>query len=257
MFAALSRHFRIAGALMMREMTTRFGREGLGMAWVIGEPLVFCLGVLVLWSFTKPAYEHGVRLAPFVMSGYMCLILIRHMIGALVNALQANLGLLYHRNVAPLHIFGARVMLEVVGTTAAFIVVYLVLLALGQVSLPRDYLLLYAGWFLLAWISMGFSLILTGLAMRYEMVERVVGLIGYLLIPLSGVFMMADWAPPQVREILLYVPFVHGVEMVRAGIFSEFIPTHYDAKYALMWGAIFNIFGLALIAGARDRIIVD
>ena len=257
MFAALSRHFRIARALMMREMTTRFGREGLGMAWVIGEPLVFCLGVLVLWSFTKPAYEHGVRLAPFVMSGYMCLILIRHMIGALVNALQANLGLLYHRNVAPLHIFGARVMLEVVGTTAAFIVVYLVLLALGQVSLPRDYLLLYAGWFLLAWISMGFSLILTGLAMRYEMVERVVGLIGYLLIPLSGVFMMADWAPPQVREILLYVPFVHGVEMVRAGIFSEFIPTHYDAKYALMWGAIFNIFGLALIAGARDRIIVD
>ena len=257
MFAALSRHFRIAGALMMREMTTRFGREGLGMAWVIGEPLVFCLGVLVLWSFTKPAYEHGVKLAPFVMSGYMCLILIRHMIGALVNALQANLGLLYHRNVAPLHVFAARVMLEVVGTTAAFIVVYLVLLALGQVSPPRDYLLLYAGWFLIAWVSMGFSLILTGLAMRYEMVERVVGLIGYLLIPLSGVFMMADWAPPHIREFLLYVPFVHGVEMVRAGIFSEFIPTHYDANYALMWGAIFNIFGLALIAGARDRIIVD
>lgn len=257
MFAALSRHFRIAGALMMREMTTRFGREGLGMAWVIGEPLLFCLGVLVLWSFTKPAYEHGVKLAPFVMSGYMCLILIRHMIGALVNALQANLGLLYHRNVAPLHVFAARVMLEVAGTTAAFIVVYLVLLVLGQVSPPRDYLLLYAGWFLIAWVSMGFSLILTGLAMRYEMVERVVGLIGYLLIPLSGVFMMADWAPPNIREFLLYVPFVHGVEMVRAGIFSEFIPTHYDANYALMWGAIFNIFGLALIAGARDRIIVD
>lgn len=257
MIAFIAHHVHIAGALMMREMTTRFGREGLGMAWIIGEPLVFCLGVLVLWTFTKPANEHGIKLAPFVMTGYMCLILIRHMIGALVNALQANLGLLYHRQVAPVHIFSARVMLEVAGTTAAFMVVYFVLLALRQVSLPHDYLLLYGGWFLIVWMSTGFSLILTGLAMRYETFERVTGLIGYLLIPLSGVFMMVEWLPPNLREIILYVPFVHGVEMVRAGVFSEFVPTHYDAAYALIWGAIFNVLGLALIAGARSRIIVD
>lgn len=257
MIAFVSHHIRIAGALMLREMTTRFGREGLGMAWIIGEPLVFCLGVLILWTFTKPAYEHGIKLAPFVMTGYMSLILIRHMIGALVNALQANLGLLYHRQISPLHVFSARVMLEVSGTTAAFIVVYVVLLAIGQVSLPHNYLLLYGGWLLIAWVSTGFALILTGLAMRYETFERVTGLIGYLLIPLSGVFMMVEWVPPNFREILLYIPFVHGVEMVRAGVFSEFVPTHYNAFYALTWGAIFNVLGLALIAGARDRIIVD
>jgi capsular polysaccharide transport system permease protein len=136
-------------------------------------------------------------------------------------------------------------------------VVYFVLLALRQVSLPHDYLLLYGGWFLIVWMSTGFSLILTGLAMRYETFERVTGLIGYLLIPLSGVFMMVEWLPPNLREIILYVPFVHGVEMVRAGVFSEFVPTHYDAAYALIWGAIFNVLGLALIAGARSRIIVD
>lgn len=257
MIAFVTHHIRIAGALMLREMTTRFGREGLGMAWIIGEPLVFCLGVLVLWTFTKPAYEHGIKLAPFVMTGYMCLILIRHMIGALVNALQANLGLLYHRQVSPIHIFTARVMLEISGTTAAFIVVYLVLLALGQVSLPHNYLLLYSGWFLIAWVSTGFALILTGLAMRYETFERVTGLIGYLLIPLSGVFVMVEWLPSNVQQVILYIPFVHGVEMVRAGVFSEFVPTHYDTFYALVWGAIFNVIGLALIAGARSRILVD
>jgi capsular polysaccharide transport system permease protein len=218
---------------------------------------VFCLGVLVLWTFTKPAYEHGIKLAPFVMTGYMCLILIRHMIGALVNALQANLGLLYHRQISPVHIFSTRVMLEIAGTTTAFIVVYIVLLALGQVSLPRDYLLLYGGWFLIAWMSTGFALILAGLAMRYETFERVTGLIGYLLIPLSGVFAMVEWLPPNMQKIILYVPFVHGVEMARAGVFSEFVPTHYDAFYGFVWGAVFNVVGLALIAGARSRIIVD
>ena len=79
----------------MREMTTRFGRKGLGFAWLVAEPMLFCFGVLILWSFTKPAYEHGIRLAPFVMPGYMCLILIRHLISLLSAALPAHIGLLY------------------------------------------------------------------------------------------------------------------------------------------------------------------
>ena len=62
-----ARQLRVIGALMMRELTTRFGREGLGFAWLVGEPLIFCFGVIILWSFSKPAYEHGVRIAPFVL----------------------------------------------------------------------------------------------------------------------------------------------------------------------------------------------
>ena len=57
--SAISRQSRVIGALVMREMTTRYGRQGLGFAWVIGEPLIFCFGVLILWTATKPAYEHG------------------------------------------------------------------------------------------------------------------------------------------------------------------------------------------------------
>lgn len=257
MFEPIVRHFRILGALIMREMATRFGREGLGFAWVVGEPLVFCFGVMALWTLTKPSYEHGVRLAPFVMTGYMSLILTRHLIALLSSALQANMGLLYHRQISPLHIFGARILLELGGATAAFFIVYVVLFCLKQVGLPHNYLLLYSGWLLLAWVSCGFALILTGLAMRYESFERLVSLISYTLIPISGVFFMVSWLPPHLREIYLYVPFPHGVEMIRAGVFGEFVPTYYHPLYALAVGSIFNILGLLLISGARDRISVE
>lgn len=257
MFAATTQHLRIIGALIMREITTRFGREGLGFAWVIGEPLIFCFGVVILWSLTKPAYEHGIRVAAFVMSGYMCLILIRHLVASLANALQANLGLLYHRKISPLHIFSSRAIIEIGGTTAAFIVVYLVLFAFRQIGTPRDILLIYLGWIILAWLSTGFSLVLAGLAMRYEIFERLVGLISYLLIPLSGAFAMVAWLPPDFQKVLLMVPFVHAIEMIRAGMFSEFVPTHYTISYPIVMGAIFNALGLALIAGARDRIAVE
>lgn len=254
MIASIKRHARTILSLVMREIITRFGREGLGFAWLVAEPLAFCFGVMVLWSFTKPAYEHGIRLAPFVMTAYMSLILIRHLIGYLAGALQGNMGLLYHRQIGPLHIFSARILLEFAGATIAYAVVYVFLLAIGQVSLPSNYLLLYAGWFLLAFISSGFALILTGLAMRFDVMERLIGLIGYLMIPLSGVFTMVAWLPHGFRHVLLLLPFVHPVEMMRSAVFGEFVKTYYDIPYALAFGAVFNVVGLLLVSSARHLI---
>lgn len=255
--SAITRHSRVIGALIMREMTTRYGRQGLGFAWVIGEPLIFCFGVMLLWALTKPAYEHGIRLAPFVMTGYLSLILIRHFISLLASAMQANLGLMYHRQVAPMHLLMSRAILEFGGATGAFIVVYSILLALNQVSLPHDYLLFYSGWLLLAWTALGFALVLSGLAMRYEIMERLVPVISYVLIPISGAFYMVSWLPASARDYVMWIPFVHGIEMIRGGVFGEFVATYYNPAYALAIGAVMNIVGLLIISASRDRIEVE
>lgn len=252
-------HGRVVGALLMREMATRFGREGLGFAWLVAEPLVFCLGVIFLWALTKPTFnsEHGIQLAPFVMSGYMCLILIRHLINLLTPAIQANMGLLYHRLVTPMHILIARMVLEIGGATIAFVVLYLALLAIGQVGPPHNILLLYAGWGTVAFSGAGFALIMTGLVMRFEAMDRVVGLISYLMIPVSGAFFMVSWLPHSFQRIVMLVPFVHGTEAIRAAIFGEFVETHYSFIYAIAAGAILHVLGLLLIFSSLDRIDVE
>lgn len=248
---------RIIGALMMREMLTRYGREGLGFFWVVAEPLAFCLGVIMLWSLIKPSYEHGVRLGPFVMTGYMCLLLLRHLVNSSLNALQANVGLLYHRQVRPLHIFMARGLLEATGTTAAFVVVYMILFFAGQVGAPQNVLLIYAGWLSLAWLAMGMALIVSALSIRFEIVERLSQIFMYLLIPLSGAFYMVAYLPPAFQEAILYVPMPHTVEMVRAGVFGEFVATRYWAWYPLAWGCLFNAVGLLLMSAFRDHVDVE
>lgn len=253
----VSRNARIVGALMMREIITRFGREGLGFVWLIGEPLLFCFGVLILWTVLKPEYEHGLRLGPFVMTGYMALLLFRHQISFSMTALQANIGLLHHRQVKVLHLFIARNFLEFIGATAAFVVVYVVLIALGQVSLPRDWLLLYGGWLLLGWMGSGLAVLFAGLALRFDLMERLVPVLSYALIPLSGVFFMVEWIPAKYREIYMLIPLPHGIEMVRAGVFGEFVKTHFNPLYALAWGGILNFAGIILLANARDRVDVE
>lgn len=252
-----SRNFRVIGALMMRETITRFGREGFGFLWLIGEPLLFCFGVLLMWSIIKPEYEHGIRLGPFVMTGYMSLLLFRHQIAYAMGAIQANIGLLHHRQIHVLHTYLARAALEFMGGTAAFVVVYICLIAAGQVSLPKDWGLLYGGWLLLGWLSTGLSITLAALALRFEIMERLVPVLSYALIPLSGAFFMVAWLPDQFQEMYLLVPLPHGIEMVRAGVFGEFVETHFNFAYAFAWGGIFNFAGMILLAGVQDRVDIE
>jgi capsular polysaccharide transport system permease protein len=250
----LARQTRIISALMIREMTTRYGRDGLGFAWIVLEPMSFCVGVLILWSLTKPPFEHGIRLQAFSLTGYMCIILLRHMISYSFTAIQANIGLMHHRQVKPLHILISRNLLELGGTTATFILVYIALLAMGLIEVPANLLLAYCGWLMMAWVSVGLALLMTGLAIRFEPVERIVGLLTYVLIPLSGAFFMVSWLPPKAQEIILYLPFPHAVEMLRAGVFGPFVETHYDWFYALSFGMVLNLVGLLLVATSRDQI---
>jgi capsular polysaccharide transport system permease protein len=251
---ALQSHSRVVGALMMRELITRFGRDGLGFLWLVGEPLLFCLGVLGLWAVIRPEYEHGVRLGPMVMTGYMALLLLRHQIGWSLNALSANQGLLMHRGVAVLHLYVARNLLEFLGATAAFAVVYLLLAALGQVGSPGDWSLMYAGWGLLGLMGFGLALIFAGLAQRFAVMERIGPLLTYARIPLSGAFFMVSWLPPAVQEAVLWIPLPHAVEMLRAGVFGEFVETHWNPVYASVWAGVLILLGLALSACARDRL---
>ena len=241
----------------MRETMTRFGREGLGFVWLIVEPLAFCLGVILLWSLIKPPYEHGIRVGPFVMTGYMSLILLRHQIGFALNALNANAGVLYHRQIKPVHIYLARAILEFAGSTLAFAVVYTLLGLLGQISWPKDLSLIYIGWFTLAAIGFGMGLIMSALSMRFETFERLSQLITYLLIPLSGAFFMASTVPEQYRDTYLLIPLPHTVEMVRAGVFGEFVETHYSITYPLYWAAGLIILGLVLLNVVKDRVDVE
>lgn len=253
----LSRNSRVVGALMMRETVTRFGREGFGFLWLIGEPLIFCIGVLFMWSLIKPDYEHGVRLGPFVMTGYMCLLLLRHQSSYSIGALQANIGLLYHRQINILTIFLTRNLLEFLGSTGAFAAVYVALISVGQVTLPMDWGLLLAGWLIMGGVSTGFAMLLAALSLRSELAERLVPLISYALIPLSGAFFMVDWIPSQYREQFLLLPFPHGIEMVRAGVFGEFVATHYRVWYAVLWVGILNFSAMIMLAGARNRIDIE
>ncbi|HEV7159116.1 MAG TPA: ABC transporter [Caulobacteraceae bacterium] len=255
--ANFRRHARILWALIMRELSTRYGRDNIGFLWLLGEPLIFTFGVLIMWNVIRPAYEHGIRISAFVVTGYMPLILVRHLISHGVNSVRANVPLLYHRQITVLHLYVARLSLEVISVTLSFAVAVGVLMILGLMEAPADLPLIYIGWFVLGWIAFGIALILGAIAEVFEYVERFVQLFTYILVPLSGTFYMVAWLPPQYRSTVLKIPFIHCIEMIRAGFFGPFTPTFYTFSYPIAWAAALTLAGLFLLRFVRDRIDVE
>jgi ABC-type polysaccharide/polyol phosphate export permease len=53
--------WRVVGALLIREVYSRFGRESLRFARTVGEPLVFALPVLLIWRMTRAVFGTTVK----------------------------------------------------------------------------------------------------------------------------------------------------------------------------------------------------
>ncbi len=254
---AISRHFRIMHALLLRELSTRFGRDNIGFLWIMAEPLIFAAGVSLLWSQIRPPYENGIKLIPFIITGYMPLILLRQIVGYSVSAVKGNTTLLYHRMVSPLHIILSRSIIEFIGITMSFVVLVVVYHSLGLMIFPTrftGFAFIYGGWFLLAWISSAIGLVMSALAEIFEFVERVVALITYVSIPLSGSFIMAADMPPKLRAMSMALPLIHCSEMLRHGYFGDGVVTIFNVPFAIAWAAGLTLLGLILVQFVRARV---
>jgi ABC-type polysaccharide/polyol phosphate export permease len=234
----------VIGALLMREMLTRFGRHNIGFLWMFVEPMIFTLGVTIVFNFLGAHKGHGISITAFVLTGYSTILLWRNMPGRCVSALAPNFSLMFHRQVKPLDVYIARIILEAMGATISFIILCIFFHAMGLVDLPKDYLTMWAGWFLLAWYAASLALFVGALSERSEIVEKLWHPCQYLLIPLSGSFFMVESLPPALREIMLYNPTVNCAEMFRAGYFGSGHEWHYSVSYVVFINMLLMILGL-------------
>jgi capsular polysaccharide transport system permease protein len=245
---------RVVWALLMREVITRFGRENVGVLWLVGEPMLFTLGVAALWTAAGLQHGSSLPIVAFAITGYSSVLLWRNTVSRCNSGIQQNFNLLYHRNVRVIDVFLTRILLELAGATASFFVLSLLFSLIGWIGPPADPLTVLQGWMMLAWFG-GALAILLGAATAYsEIVERLWHPVAYLLFPLSGAAFMVEWLPPAAQRAVLLLPMVHGVELVRDGYFGNVVRTHHDIAYMAAVNLGLTLFGLALMRDAAKRV---
>ena len=241
---SLDIQFRVIGALLMREVITRYGRHNIGFLWLFLEPMIFTGGVATLWTLLGQSHGADLPVAAFALTGYSCVLLFRNMPNRCSSAIGPNLALMYHRNVKPIYIYLARILLEIAGTTASFFVLGCIFTAIGMTEPPDDILKIMCGWLMIAWFGSGLALLIGALSERSELVEKIWHPISYLIFPLSGVAFMVHWLPLASQKYIILMPTIHGIELLREGYFGPSIHAQYDMSYMAIVNLCLTFLGL-------------
>lgn len=249
----LGKQTSIVFALFVRDALRKYGHENFGFFWIVVEPLLFTVGIMILWNIIRESHAE-VSVTAFALTAYTMITMWRHLSGGFAHILQANAGVLYHPNVHPLHIMAARGLLETFGCLGTFFVAYVPLALLGVIDPMRDPLVSFGAWFLAAWYSFSFGIILGCLSEMSDTLAHALPAFMYLTLPLTGAFTMQEWLPEKARDILSYSPLVNTMEMWRSGMFSENVTTYWSIPYVITWCLAQTVIGLLLVEKARKYV---
>ena len=65
---------------------------------------------------------------------------------------------------------------------------------------------------------------------------------------------MVHWLPSAAQDAVLWLPMVHGTEMIRHGYFGNVVPTYENPAYFVAINLVLTLIGLALVRETGRRV---
>lgn len=255
-FGGLKVQFRVIGALILRELHTRYGRENIGYLWIIIEPMIFAVGIGILHSGSGLS-EFGIsdiKPVPFAIVGYSTFIIFRNIIGRASGTIEANAPLLYHRMVSLFDMLLSRTLLETAGIMVSVFILLFLSFCIGQGNLPVRPSYIILGQFYLMWFSFAISMIVCAATYENPTLERLMHPLTYFAMPLANIFVMMEWIPNPYRKWLEWSPLAQCTEIVRYGQFESASNKYFNFNYLSIVCIIFTLIGLLSLRVVRRHV---
>ncbi|WP_336622869.1 ABC transporter [Sphingobium cyanobacteriorum] len=239
----------------MRELHTRYGKRGLGYAWLFLEPMLLAVLVVSLKMFSRERhYGAGIGVVPFIVLGYTMFIMFRGIWNRADSALEANLPLMYHRMVTLFDILLSRALLEAAASMTAFAMLIGLCIMLDMADLPARPLYFFTGFLQYFWFSFALSMIVCGATYENSTLQKFVHPISYILLPLSGAFFMVKWFPHNFHGLIAYWPMTSMFEEMRYGWFEAAPDDFFYPAYVITICMVLTLLGLLSIKLVRRKV---
>lgn len=246
MKTALIIQMRVIGALILREIRTRYGHSKIGFAWALLEPITHIAVLSMIFISIGRTPPVGNSMIPFFATGILPFLLFRNLSDSVTSALDANRALLTYPIVKEVDTLFARAMLELATSVLVMMIVYSLLFCFGIGPLPARLSAMAGAMLSLALLGFGVGTINSVILQRMPSWKNVYNLLTRPLFFISGVFFTIDTLPAKVKDILLWNPILHGVEWMRYGYYVNFRGTSFDANYIMAWGLGATVLGLVV-----------
>lgn len=209
-------------ALYLREMKTRFGSHKLGYVWVALEPLLHIGALLLIFGLIADRTVPNISFPVFLASGVAPWMLFSNAVTRCMVAISSNKGLLGFSPVKPIDTVLTRILVELM----MFVVVTALLLAIAwwmgypvPIVAPLELIALVIS---LLIFGGSIGMMLAVLTHKRDDIGKFVPTLLRPLYFVSGIFFMLAALPPNIRELALWNPLAHWLDLIRASIFVHY-----------------------------------
>ncbi len=251
--ARLDPSIRTILALILREMSTRYGRNPGGYVWALLEPLGAMLVLSIGFSLILRAPSLGNSFLLFYATGYLVFHLFQTVSQTVGQAINFSRPLLHYPAVTWLDTLLARFFLN---TLTALVVSALLLVAILTASDTGTVVELGAiaiALTLAAALGLGIGCLNCALSCISATWTLVWGILTRPLFLASAVLYTPEDMPPNVQDILWWNPLVHIVSLMRTGFFPMYQPNTVSPLYVMSVALITLSFGLLLMRSNHWR----
>jgi capsular polysaccharide transport system permease protein len=234
-------------ALLLREISSRFGKSRVGFMWVLMEPIAHLVFPIAVFGFMLERALPGVEYPVFLTYGFLPFLLFKTICLQTMDGTRANRGLLSYRQVLLMDVFIAKALTHCAVSAIVFAIVLGGLAVLGFDVLPRLPIELFGVLALTAALAFGLGMLFAALGSVSPDLKSVVRLIFLPLYILSGILFPISRFPEEWLKWLALNPVLHLVELSRYAALADYeLLPQLGATYPLGLALAGVFMGLAL-----------
>lgn len=214
-------------ALILREMSTTYGRSPGGYLWAVLEPVAGIALLSAIFSVGFHAPPMGVSFAMFYATGMLPFILFTDVVAKVGQSLNYSRQLLVYPRVTFVDALLARLALNLMVQILVSYVVLGGILLLFETRVLMEAAVIAKAYGLAALLAFGMGTFNCYMLVRFPIYQRVWSIAMRPMFLISCIFFLFDTIPQPWRDWLWYNPLIHIVGLMRQGFYPN-----YDAAYA-------------------------
>lgn len=234
-------------ALILREITTTYGRSPGGYVWAVIEPAAGIALLTLIFSIGFRSPPLGTVFALFYATGILPLLMYMDLSGKLAQTMQFSRALLAYPRVTFIDAIIARLILNLLTQLSVQCIVVGFILAISDVPTTFDYTKIAIAYGMLIVLAIGIGTLNSFLVLAYPIWSTAWAIMNRPLFLISCVFFLFESIPEQYAKYLWYNPIIHIVGLMRDGYYPFYHPTYVSIFYPMMVGLVTLMAGLFLL----------
>jgi len=236
-------------ALMLREMSTTYGRSPGGYIWAILEPIggITMLTIIMVVGLRIRTPPIGVNFPIFFASGMLPFMMYQQIANPVARAIQFSRPLLFYPGVTYVDAVLARFLLMFLTKVVVFFVVVgmITLLFDTRTSFDLGYIALSMA--MAASLGLGVGCMNAYLIPTYPLWDSLWGIVTTPLFFMSTILFLLEDLPEDIRAVLWWNPLVHVVATMRRGFYPTYDGSFASPMYVFLIAAVAIALGLLLL----------